>query len=42
LTPVPNRSIGVAAWVTLCFAVLILGDLALRCVLGWWNTRRGR
>ena len=35
--------IGVAAWVTLCFAVLILGDLALRCVLGcWWNTRRGR
>lgn len=33
--------LAVAAWVTVCFAVVLLGDLALQCALGWSSARRG-
>ena len=28
--------LGLAAYITLCFAVLIVGNLAIECLAGWW------
>jgi hypothetical protein len=32
--------LGLAAFVTLCFAMVILGNLAIECLAGWWLGRR--
>jgi len=28
--------LGLAAYVTLCFTLLIVGNLAIECLAGWW------